>query len=244
MHPNHKITRFISFLLMALAVKAFATENQVSTKEANPFKQTMWYFTEMRLNQATSNDILFFGDSLVQGMNTSDLKAKPVNMGIGGYSIKEITNRIKAIKIEQYRAVIIEGGVNDILIDKDDQEIKLEFNNLFREAAKAKRFYYTQMLPVQNKEFSKTNNKIKFFNEYTAKVCALFSNCTIVPSPVVMWENATLDYYFPDGIHLRKKGYATWKSEINKKIKPQCSFIPDNIRLWDWLDSHLPCSNY
>ena len=76
--------RTIFFAGALVAFSSAATENQVSTKEANPFKQTMWYFTEMHLNQAGPDDILFFGDSLVQGMNMDGLKFNAVNMGSAG----------------------------------------------------------------------------------------------------------------------------------------------------------------
>jgi hypothetical protein len=175
----------LSFVLFVGAdvAPSYAGPEKVSTTEANPFKQTMWYFTEMHLNQADADDILFFGDSLVQGMNMTSLKAKHVNMGIGGYSINEITNRMKAVRIADYRAIIIEGGVNDILVGNSDTRIKESYNDMFRLASNSKRFYFSQMLPVNENLFPGVNERIKSLNLYTAQVCKLFGNCTIIRSP-------------------------------------------------------------
>lgn len=114
-----------SLTVGALTAQSLASTEKVSTKEANPFKQTMWYFTEMHLNQAGPDDILLFGDSLVQGMNMDSLNFKAVNMGIGGYTLAEITNRMKTVRLQDYRAVIVEGGVNDVLIGRSEDEIKI-----------------------------------------------------------------------------------------------------------------------
>ncbi|EFB3642931.1 hypothetical protein DFX88_21290 [Escherichia coli] len=204
------------FLAGALVVfSSAAAENQVSTKEANPFKQTMWYFTEMHLNQAGPDDILFFGDSLVQGMNMDGLKFKAVNLGIGGYTLAEITNRMKAVRLQDYRAVIVEGGVNDVLIGRTEEQLKAGYENLFKEASKSKRFYFSQMLPVLATNHEAENKLISELNKYTSSLCKKTKKCRLIKSPTVMWKHNNEGYYFPDGVHLRKKGYEVWKTNIN-----------------------------
>lgn len=220
-----------------------ANSNIVSTKEANLFKQTMWYFTEMHLNQAGPEDILFFGDSLVQGMNMDGLNFRAVNMGIGGYSIGEITNRMKAVKLIDYRGVIIEGGVNDILLNKSDLEIKSSYNEMFRTAAVSKKFYFAQMLPVDEGKWPGKNERISFFNTYTSKLCALFENCKIIKTPDVMLKSESDSFYFNDGIHLKKHAYTAWTKSINSNVKQKCSFISEKINEWDWVSNILSCSN-
>lgn len=211
--------RTIFFAASLVAFSSSATENQVSTKEANPFKQTMWYFTEMHLNQAGPDDILFFGDSIVQGMNMDGLKFKAVNMGIGGYTLAEIANRMKAVRLQDYRAVIVEGGVNDVLIGRSEDEIKLGYENLFREASRSNRFYLSQMLPVLGEKHENTNKIIRNLNEYTSSLCKKTKNCRLIKSPSVMWKHNNGTYFFPDGIHLRKKGYKAWVTNINYIVK-------------------------
>ena len=248
MIANKKI--LYGFTLLCLIVvhacvitPSYANGNVVSTKEANPFKQTMWYFTEMHLNQANPDDILFFGDSLVQGMNMEGLNFKAVNMGIGGYSIGEITNRMNAVKLIDYRGVIIEGGVNDILVNKSDHEIKSSYNEMFRTASASKMFYFAEMLPVDEGKWPGKNERIFLFNSYASKVCALFDNCKIIKTPDVMLKSESDSFYFNDGIHLKKPAYTAWTESINLNIKKKCEFISDKINMWDWVSSLLPCSN-
>lgn len=197
---------------------ANCAENQVSTKEANLFKQTMWYFTEMHLNQADADDILFFGDSLVQGMNMDSLKFKAVNMGIGGYTLAEIANRMKAVRLQDYKAIIVEGGVNDVLIGRTDEQVKAGFNALFVEAERSKKFYFTQMLPANKITHSEVNARLEKLNAYSSSLCAKTAKCVLIKSPKIMWKNNKPDYYFPDGVHLKKLGYEAWIKEINKAV--------------------------
>lgn len=210
--------RTIFFAGVLVAFSSAAAENQVSTKEANPFKQTMWYFTEMHLNQAGPDDILFFGDSLVQGMNMDGLKFKAVNMGIGGYTLAEITNRMKAVRLQDYRAVIVEGGVNDVIMDKTDEQVKAGYDALFAEAGRSNKFYFAQMLPANNATHAVVNERVQKLNEYSAKLCERAAKCTLIKSPTSMWENNKPDYYFPDGVHLKRLGYDAWSKQINKAV--------------------------
>lgn len=197
---------------------ACAGSNPVSTQEATPFKQTMWYFTEMHLNQADTEDILFFGDSLVQGMNMDGMNFKAVNMGIGGYTLSEITNRMKAVRLQDYRAVIVEGGVNDVLIGRNDEQVKGDYVALFTEAERGKKFYFAQMLPANKVTHGAANERVKKLNEYAASLCEKTAKCTLIRSPKEMWESNKPDYYFPDGVHLKKLGYDEWVREINKAV--------------------------
>ncbi|NNS63805.1 SGNH/GDSL hydrolase family protein [Escherichia coli] len=211
--------RTIFFAGALVAFSSAAAENQVSTKEANPFKQTMWYFTEMHLNQAGPDDILFFGDSLVQGMNMEGLNFKAVNMGIGGYTLAEITNRMKAVRVQDYRAIIVEGGVNDVLIGRTDEQVKAGYDTLFAEASRSKRFYFSQMLPALATTHESENNRVQALNNYTATLCKKNKKCRLIKSPSVMWKKNGTSYYFPDGVHLRKKGYRAWVNNINYIVK-------------------------
>lgn len=209
----------IFFLTSALiAFSSSAAENKVSTKEANPFKQTMWYFTEMHLNQAGPEDILFFGDSLVQGMNTDGLKFKAVNMGIGGYTLAEVTNRMKAVRLQDYKAIVVEGGVNDVIMGRSDEQVKAGFDAVFAEAGRGNKFYFTQMLPANKVTHSEVNARVERLNAYSASLCDKTDKCTLIKSPKVMWKNNKPDYYFPDGVHLKKLGYDAWIKEINKAV--------------------------
>lgn len=210
--------RRIVFASALVVFSAAATDNQVSTKEANPFKQTMWYFTEMHLNQAGPDDILFFGDSLVQGMNMDGLRFKAINMGIGGYTLAEITNRMKAVRVQDYRAIIVEGGVNDVIMGRSDEQVKAGFDAIFAEAGRSKRFYFTQMLPANKITHSEVNARVERLNAYSADLCAKAAKCTLIKSPKAMWKNNKPDYYFPDGVHLKKLGYDAWIKEINKAV--------------------------
>lgn len=98
-------------------------EHVVNTEPELPsdmriFQNTMLFFKGINARQA-DGDYIFFGDSLVQGMSPYALSIKYVNMGVGGYTVNWINALLEKTDISKYKAVIVEGGVNDTLGGKD-----------------------------------------------------------------------------------------------------------------------------
>lgn len=202
---------FVSMLLMNGLAHS-------ETKEISDLKKGRWLITEMHLQQASKGDILFFGDSLVQGMEMRGINPLPINMGIGGFLLSEITLRMKDVSVNEYRAIIVEGGTNDVFSGRGIAEIKESYDVIFEESAKAKKFYFSQMLPVGNNKYEKNNVLIKSLNAYIKSKCAEFKNCKLIESPKVMWVRDNSHYYLPDAVHLSGLAFIEWKKEINRAI--------------------------
>lgn len=181
-------------------------------------KAGRWIITEMHLEQASSDDSLFFGDSLVQGMTMGGINPPPVNMGVGGSYLKDIRYRMQNVDITNIPAVIVEGGVNDVIADYDLDDIKSDYSDLFNEASKANRFYFSQMLPLGNKKYNKKNNEIIQLNVFIASLCSQNEKCTLIKTPAEMWVKDNDSYFVRDSIHLKKQAFIAWKKEINEAL--------------------------
>lgn len=207
--------QLISAFLIILTPFLSHAKEKLSVED---LKAGRWIITEMHLQQASPEDSLFFGDSLVQGMTMSGITHHPVNMGVGGSYLKDIIYRMKNVDINNYASVIVEGGVNDVIAGYDLDEIKSDYTNLFEEASKANKFYFSQMLPLGNKKHSSKNEEIAQLNDFITDMCYQNKKCTLIKTPAEMWVKDNDAYFVRDSIHLKKQAFISWKKEINEAL--------------------------
>ncbi|WP_319077398.1 SGNH/GDSL hydrolase family protein [Enterobacter cloacae] len=181
------------------------------------FQNTMLFFKEINARQA-DGDYIFFGDSLVQGMSPYALGIKYVNMGVGGYTVNWINALLERTDIKKYKAVIIEGGVNDALGGKGVEETRKGFEKYFKNASAAEKFYFVQTIPTVEKMHKGGNKLIEDLNVFTTKLCSVYRNCKLIPAPNELKKENNQEYYLPDGIHLNDKGYDVWTKQIKSHI--------------------------
>lgn len=175
----------------------------------------------MRLSQASSKNYLFFGDSIIQGLNPNGMHMDYVNLGIGGDTVHGVFRRIKETPIERYDGVLVSVGANNFLQGESGWDLGDELMEVIDYAApKAKKLFVmetfvpnrTMNLTVSS-DFASANAKI-----HTA--CAKYINCQVIPMPegMVGKEGLKKEFSISDGIHLNAVGYTLWKIEINKKM--------------------------
>ena len=181
------------------------------------FQNTMLFFKDINARQG-DGDYIFFGDSLVQGMRPYALGIKYVNMGVGGYSVNWINALLEKTDISKYKAVIIEGGVNDALGGKGFEETRKGFEKYFKNASAAEKFYFVQTIPTVEKMHKGGNKLIDELNVYTTKLCSEYRNCKLISAPNELKKENNQEYYLPDGIHLTDKGYDVWTKQIKSHI--------------------------
>ena len=175
----------------------------------------------MRLSQASERNYLFFGDSIVQGLNPNDMHMDYVNLGIGGDTVHGVFKRIKETPIERYDGVLVSVGANNFLQGESGWDLGDELMEVIDYSApKAKKLFVmetfvpnrTMNLTVSS-DFASANAKI-----HTA--CAKYRNCKVIPMPAGMVgkEGLNKEFSIIDGIHLNAMGYSLWKVELNKKM--------------------------
>lgn len=211
-------------LLAVIVVGAFALFRIYSNHKANErvadFQSVMLDFKRMNADQA-DGDYIFFGDSLVQGMSPYGLKVKFVNMGVGGYTIKQISELLSEFDVNSYKGVILEGGVNDSLGKKSIEEISEDYKNLFDHVGSSINIYAIKTLPITlgvRTDFVEVNKRIEKVNEIITNLCTSKNKCKLISVPKDFNEDGSKTLYRNDGVHLNKDGYLAWKKEINSSL--------------------------
>ncbi|HBD2919315.1 TPA: SGNH/GDSL hydrolase family protein [Escherichia coli] len=215
----------IAALVASICVNVYQYSSKKQADKTEPerpsdmriFQNTMLFFKEINARQA-DGDYIFFGDSLVQGMSPYALGIKYVNMGVGGYTVNWINALLERTDIKKYKAVIIEGGVNDALGGKGVEETRKGFEKYFKNASVAEKFYFVQTIPTVEKMHKGGNKLIDELNAFTTKLCSEYRNCQLIPAPSEFKTENNQEYYLPDGIHLNDKGYDVWTKQIKSQI--------------------------
>lgn len=212
----------VAFLLCASSAVAYRHfQSYMSTKRVSDFQSVMLDFKKMNANQA-DGDYIIYGDSLIQGMSPYGLNFKYVNMGVGGYSISQILSLSKDYEASGYKGAIIEGGVNDAMGSKTQEEISMDYEKLLGNASIVDNVYALKVLPIisgARKDVDHVNSRISMINTIIDKLCTRKVNCKVIEVPAEFLSDKKNDLYFDDGVHLNKNGYAVWMREINKHVK-------------------------
>lgn len=182
------------------------------------FQSTMLNFKEINLNQA-DGDVIIFGDSLIQGMSPYALGFKYVNMGVGGFTIKQVRELLEASEIKNYKTLIIEGGTNDLLGKNEVASLLDDYKKLSSVASKKMKFYSVEVIPVSNNlsDSSRINSRISEFNLGIKQMCLAIKNCTFIHKHKSMTPDNT-DMFMKDGVHLNKNGYSLWTEAFKSSI--------------------------
>lgn len=175
----------------------------------------------MRLSQASEQNYLFFGDSIVQGLNPNVMHMDYVNLGIGGDTVHGVYKRIKETPIDKYDGILVSVGANNFLQGESGWDLGDEIMKVIDYAApKAKKLFVMETF-VPNRELNP--NVSADFASANAKLhtaCDKYKNCQVIPMPdgMVGKDGLKRDYSIYDGIHLNAIGYTLWKRELNKKM--------------------------
>lgn len=216
----------IAALLASIGANVYQSTGDENIDKVEPerpsdmriFQNTMLFFKDINARQA-DGDYIFFGDSLVQGMSPYALGVKYVNMGVGGYTVNWINALVEKTDISKYKAVIIEGGVNDTLGGKGVKKTRESFEKYFKNAAKAPTFYFVQTIPTVEKMHKGGNKLISELNQFTTSLCKQYRNCVLIESPDDLKSSDNARYYLPDGIHLNADGYDVWTKKISGYLR-------------------------
>ncbi|HBN7128704.1 TPA: SGNH/GDSL hydrolase family protein [Escherichia coli] len=176
---------------------------------------------KMKLSQAPKNNYLFFGDSIVQGLNPNKMHMSYVNLGIGGDTVHGVFKRVKETPIEKYDGVLLSVGANNFLQGESGWDLGDEIMEVIDYAApKAKRLFVMETFVPNRVMNSSVSADFASANAKIHTACAKYKNCQVIPMPegMIGKDGLKRDYSIYDGIHLNAMGYTLWKRELNKKM--------------------------
>jgi uncharacterized protein YhfF/lysophospholipase L1-like esterase len=175
----------------------------------------------MRLDRTVrEEDMLFIGDSHVQGMNMALLGAPVVNLGIGGDTSLGILRRLEHYKsVQRAKAVVLAFGLNDLNYRKVDAIARNTRSILDAISAPV---VLSAVFPVDERKVRSRpefrNAAINEINAALATECK--AGCTFAPVPdALVGGGGNLKLHEGDGIHLSPAGYQVWARALQAALQ-------------------------
>lgn len=186
------------------------------------YQKSVAYHQRQALN-ISRDTVVFFGDSMVQGLNVSSLTDNALNFGIGGDTLPALAQRISLFEeLQRSRGVVIGVGINSVghldatqLIETQEQLIT-SLHHLPMQL-------WLAILPTSEAFSAKERKKlteIKQINRAAEAVCLTIKNCHFLspPSGLLSKTGYLKESMHTDGIHLGKLGYEIWHKDIQTKL--------------------------
>jgi lysophospholipase L1-like esterase len=189
-----------------------------SHTELSEYYSTM-VTTQLRVDGCVPNgSILFFGDSITQGLCVNAITEKGINFGIGRDSTSSLANRIGKYKsIRKASAIVITIGTNDIRT-LSDEDILTSYRLILSELPNNIPIIINAIFPV-GASIKKENLKAKItkLNIELKKLSSFMKNSYFMNTGLKMIDhngNLKSEYHIGDGIHLNSAGYGIWIDDL------------------------------
>jgi len=190
------------------------------------YNRNLHTFYQRIASQGLNGNSVFIGASLIQGFNTTLVMGNSLNFGIGQDTIQSLSKRIDQYNsIHDAEFIFLQIGGNDLALYTDDQ-IEQKINDLAGKLSKAKKLYWSALLPVINSEkfrkSGRTNDRILKISDYIKGVCNSMTNCVFVNVPQQLYssdrDGLKNSLHIGDGLHLNDIGYRIWAKSIRDEI--------------------------
>ena len=228
----------LSICSMPLIAQNTALEAQEQTnKYTDYYYQRKSLFAELPI---TSNDIVFFGNSLTNGGRWHEMFNNPniKNRGIVGDIVQGLYDRADMILKGQPKKIFLLIGTNDISHHVGADSIAKALDKLItliKKECPNTQLYMQSLLPYNN-DFKRYKN---LFGE---EMTVLQGN--VLYEQVARKHNVPWINLFPwfadnecklrkeltnDGVHLKEIGYKIWRDEITPLVAPGINFHPTEL---------------
>lgn len=228
----------LSICSMPLIAQNTALEAQEQTnKYTDYYYQRKSLFAELPI---TSNDIVFFGNSLTNGGRWHEMFNNPniKNRGIVGDIVQGLYDRADMILKGQPKKIFLLIGTNDISHHVGADSIAKALDKLItliKKECPNTQLYMQSLLPYNN-DFKRYKN---LFGE---EMTVLQGN--VLYEQVARKHNVPWINLFPwfadnecklrkeltnDGVHLKENGYQIWRDEITPFVAPGNNFHPTEL---------------
>jgi lysophospholipase L1-like esterase len=172
-----------------------------------------------------TSDIVFLGNSIVEGCEWSELFQNPKikNRGIGQDDTKGVLNRIDEIIVSQPSRIFLMIGINDFSNGRKEKDILQNYVRILK-TIKSKspetKIYIQSLLPVDDlKNKSAKNSDIKSLNRGLVELSKRFETTYIDLYPLFINNGVVDSTMSSDGVHLLGPGYLKWKEAIIQYFK-------------------------
>lgn len=231
-----KIKTAVFLALIVIICALCAGENgkieETSAREEKPGFFPYWYqrVSLFRALPDKEQEIIFLGDSLIDGCNWSELfeDSRIINRGISGDTTQGILARLDEVTKSGPIKIFLMIGINDLGKGKLPEEV---LNNIkliikkIKEATPDTEIYCQSLLPVNPEftifpEYITKTEEIVHINKALSKSAHKMGYTFIdLFSQFSNKDSKLSPQYTNDGLHLNGEGYLVWKKVVERYLR-------------------------
>lgn len=183
------------------------------------------YANRSKTLKKESNQLIFFGNSLTNGLCVESL-FQGVNMGVSGETIRNAKKKIGSIQNLDNKRIVVSFGINDI--PGDTREILADYDEFLSLLPASSTVYLSSVLPINEEAFyekskdRKSNSQIKELNEQLEKFCHKKANVIFVDASKYLNDSTgelPNNFHLGDGLHLNENGNLHWAKGLCEGIE-------------------------
>jgi lysophospholipase L1-like esterase len=174
-------------------------------------------------DNSPDGSILFYGDSIFEGMSTSDVTPFGVSHAISGNTFRGVLNQlVTAPSIRRAGAVVLMIGINDLARDSAPM-VNVPYMYDLLSGWITGHWVICHILPINSTMWTPTggatNDNIRTVNAHINTKYGNKPNVSIVDvADQLAPQRELLPAYTPDGIHLNAAGYVILKTAIKAAL--------------------------
>jgi len=195
-----------------------------AVESSEPYRQTLTFHERMDPN-VPDGAVIFFGDSIVQGLCVSAVASPSVNFGVGGDTTRGLLKRLPGYRsLRGAGLVVIAAGANDIP-KRGDEEILANLSSILGMIPQRVPVVVSAILPVNERrreDFAGRNKRILQLNKGVEAVCtAQGPRCAFMdagPELIDSTGNLRREFGESDGLHLNGAGNAVLIRQLSSEV--------------------------
>ncbi len=183
------------------------------TEIASPFRQTTAIMQRTLDGTVRPGLVWFFGDSIIQMLDTGRVTGRALNLGIGEDTIAGVLQRVaEHPALPGAAGVVVAVGTNDLLYRGPEEAGRL-YGALLRRLPTALPVVASAVLPVDETarpQLAGRNAAIRRLNAEIAGACAERRECLFADAGPLLADksgNLAREHHRGDGLHLSRSGY-------------------------------------
>lgn len=183
------------------------------------------YANRSKTLKKESNQLIFFGNSLTNGLCVESL-FQGVNMGVSGETIRNAKKKIGSIQNLDNKRIVVSFGINDI--PGDTRDILADYDEFLSLLPESSTIYLSSVLPINEEAFhekskdQKSNRQIKELNEQLEEFCHNRANVIFVDASKYLNDSTGElrdNFHLGDGLHLNESGNLQWAKGLCEGIE-------------------------
>ncbi|WP_328184802.1 SGNH/GDSL hydrolase family protein [Marinobacter sp. OP 3.4] len=191
-------------------LNGYATEHYV---------QQMMAFNARKDRNIPNHSVLFYGDSLVQGLSVTAASPMAVNYGIGHAGSAEILSQLESHhNLDRAAAVIMAFGINDIARG-NPEVVSSAYRKSLELIPSSIPVIISLIMPVDEENLGRTgiSDTVTSVNQSLDVLCSENKRVLCVNAGQLLMESGDQlsdQYHVGDGLHLNARGNAVWLEQL------------------------------